>query len=233
MTSQAPPFQTPGRSSDDLVASLLGPAFLALAAWFLFNPDVTGIPQAIPARVDPAQVTTQPLRRPLDDPPSIEAGGFRLRCSECHRLFRSPVQASKRLMQHRDVILDHGLNDRCFGCHDRGNRERLALGSGDTLPFSEAPRLCAECHGTTYRDWQRGTHGKTTGYWNPALGAQKRLSCIECHDPHAPAFAAMVPLPGPQTLRMGTPHGAGAEGVRRHDPLRPRAPASAGEEGRP
>ena len=38
--------------------------------------------------------------------------------------------------------------------------------------------------------------------------SQKRLSCTECHDPHAPAYEAFHPLPGPHTLRMsdGNPH---------------------------
>lgn len=213
------------------MAGLIGPAFLALAAWFMVNPGVTRIPRAELARVDPREITTQPLRRPLEDPPTFVSGGFRLRCNECHRLFDSPAELAKRLMQHREVVLDHGFNDRCFACHDRADRERLVLGGGRTLPFAQAPRLCAECHGTTYRDWERGTHGKTSGYWNPALGPQKRFSCIECHDPHVPAFAPMSALPGPQTLRMGTPRRPEHEG--RHDPLRPRAPRAATEEAGP
>jgi hypothetical protein len=221
MASPWPPSHATRLSANDLVAALIGPAFVGLAVWFLLNPDVAGIPRVVPTRVDRQEISTRPMRQPLDDPPAIEAGGFRLRCNECHRFFLPPPQPSRRLMQHRDVVLDHGLNDRCLSCHDHFDRERLVIRSG-SLPFSEAPRLCAECHGTTYRDWERGTHGKTMGSWDAALGARHRLSCIECHDPHVPAFAPMSALPGPQTLRMGAlhrphrPHG--------HDPLRPWAP---------
>jgi hypothetical protein len=98
------------------------------------------------------------------------------------------------------------MNDWCFNCHDVAERERLVLQDTTTVMFVEVPVLCAQCHGTTYRDWQRGMHGKTTGSWDKASGNQRRLLCTECHNPHGPAYGKLVPLPGPNTLRM-TPEG--------------------------
>ena len=79
------------------------------------------------------------------------------------------------------------------------------LQSKESIPYSGVTRLCAGCHGPTYRDWERGMHGRTDGYWDETLGEPHRLSCTECHDPHWPRIPAMepvAPLPPPHTLRM-------------------------------
>jgi hypothetical protein len=54
--------------------------------------------------------------------------------------------------------------------------------------------LCAKCHGTIYRDWKAGVHGRENGYWNTQLGDKTKLRCIQCHDPHSPKFKDMKPL---------------------------------------
>ncbi len=62
--------------------------------------------------------------------------------------------------------------------------------------------LCGECHGPILRDWDQGIHGKTVGYWDPEQGDEEmtvRLLCVECHLPHNPTFAPMMPLAGPIT----------------------------------
>ncbi len=100
-------------------------------------------------------------------------------------------------------MLDHGLNDRCLNCHDHENRDRLRLHGTKTIGFDDVQELCAKCHGPTFRDWELGIHGRTNGYWDEASGEARKLLCTECHDPHAPAFPDIAPLPGPNTLRMG------------------------------
>ncbi|MHC4427396.1 MAG: hypothetical protein ACYS0D_02180 [Planctomycetota bacterium] len=206
---------------DGLVLGLIGPVFLALAAWFWFSRNDVSVPHTGAVEVARADITTRPMRQPLPDPPFIISGGYRLSCMECHRLMTPPVQPHPRLMQHRHIQLGHGVNDQCFNCHDRLDRERLLLRTGETVPFADAPRLCGQCHGTTWRDWQRGVHGRSNGYWDRSRGTLRRLSCVNCHDPHAPAFDPMVPLPGPRTLRMGEPDVAShTEQVHRHNPLR-------------
>jgi hypothetical protein len=142
---------------------------------------------------------------------------------DCHMLFPAMDEPPERLQQHTDIVLDHGINDRCRNCHDTVNRDRLVLQSGESIPFSEVVELCAKCHGPTYRDWQRGMHGRTNGFWNVVMGDAWRLNCIECHDPHNPRFPAMdplIPLPPPNTLRMGRRRGHSSDIPEEADPLR-------------
>ncbi len=204
-----------------LVGYLIAPVFLLLAVWFVWGPDPNDIPRTEAVTISDDQITTRPVREVLSNAASIIVGGYRLGCMECHKLFESPSESPRRLMQHMDIELNHGLTERCLDCHDKDNRNELALTGGATVPFTDVPRLCGKCHGPTYRDWQRGMHGRTNGYWDQSRGEQRRLSCIECHDPHAPAFDPMQSLPGPNTLRMGDPDRArdGEKGSKRN-PLR-------------
>jgi hypothetical protein len=161
------------------------------------------------------------VRTVQSDPPFITIGSYQHRCNDCHRLFRPALERLGVLMQHSHILLDHGMNDNCFNCHERGNRERLVLRNGRTASFTDVPLLCAQCHGPTYRDWQRGMHGKDMEFWNADAGPIERLVCTQCHDPHAPAYPDFVPLPPPNTLRMGSPPSPSLESHARHRPLQP------------
>jgi hypothetical protein len=77
----------------------------------------------------------------------------------------------------------------------------LRRASGEPIPFSESYKLCGQCHGPQYRDWQSGVHGKRTGEWD---GQKEYLLCVNCHDPHSPKFKPLVPLPPP--VRPGQSH---------------------------
>lgn len=192
---------------------MLGAGFLVLAAWLIVASGRPDIPIAPAAQVDPAALVVGPRRPAMGDPPHTTAEGLPENCNACHQVFTSAHPAGTRLSFHAEIHLNHGLNDRCVNCHDSADRERLTLRDARTIPFSETPLLCAQCHGTTYRDWQRGTHGKTLGSWITGSPNQHRLTCNECHNPHSPRYEAYVPLPGPRTLRMGDGAGSGA-----HDP---------------
>jgi len=209
-------------SSGTATSLLLLPIFLALAAWFVFGPRAADVPITATADVAPEQVQGAPLRRPLGDPPLVLINSFERNCMDCHRVFPSFTGTQSRLRQHENIVLDHGMNDRCLNCHDNEDRDRLALHDGTTIGYGQVELLCAQCHGTTYRDWQRNGHGKVTGYWAERYGPMRRLTCTECHDPHAPAFEPFVPLPGPHTLRMGDPagHVAPPTVAERDSPLR-------------
>ena len=61
----------------------------------------------------------------------------------------------------------------------------LMLANGTPIGFEESYRLCGQCHGTIFRDWREGIHGRREGYWN---GAKSYQLCAHCHNPHAPAF---------------------------------------------
>lgn len=187
-----------------IVQMALAVIFLTLAIWFLF-----GAGEAIPSLPEPTQVSeeqlaTTPARRALTDPPLYRNAGFDYECQECHRLFSSMPETDRVLMRHRNIELDHGLNDRCFNCHHNEDRNLLALQGGETVTYSNSPQLCGKCHGPTFRDWQQGMHGRTIPSATEPAG-RVRLKCTECHDPHAPAMAGMELLPGPNTLRMGDP----------------------------
>lgn len=182
------------------------------------GPTTADIPIADPVVVTESDLAVGPRRQAMSDPPMSQIGEVDQTCNACHRIFTSIDKPVGQHSMHGEIVLAHGLNSRCFNCHDREDRERLSLHDGSTISFTEVAMLCAQCHGTVFRDWQRGTHGKTLGYWDTTRGDALRLRCSECHDPHAPAYSAMTPLPGPRTLRMGEQH-AEHESDGRHRPL--------------
>jgi hypothetical protein len=138
---------------------------------------------------------------PVPAPPFTE-GIFP--CMECHAGF--PPNPERRPLEgmHSDIVLHHDEKNRwCLDCHDANDRNQLRLASGALIPFTESYRLCGQCHGTQYRDWKSGIHGKRTGYWD---GPKRYLLCVHCHNPHRPRFAPLQPLPPPirpQFLRSG------------------------------
>ena len=191
-----------GRPSlDDIFVWVIPMALVALAAVFVALPSDVRIPIGGSPAVDPVLFAPGPFRGAMREAVTL-VGGFEQKCNSCHRLFESREPTAVELSQHTHLRHDHGMNDRCFNCHDNADREKLVLHDGTLIPVSEAPRLCGQCHGPTYRDWEMGIHGKTTGSWDKSTGLQERLRCNECHDPHAPAFPQFAPLPGPNTLRM-------------------------------
>lgn len=200
---------------------LIGPAFLVLAAWFVFGPAVTTVPPALSPSVAAAAIDPGPRRDLASDPPRVTLGGFERTCMDCHRLFQTSDDRPRVLQQHADLVLDHGPNVKCSTCHHWTDRDRLARIDGTPLPYSEGVALCAQCHSSRHRDWEAGVHGRATGAWDPRRPDRMRLRCTQCHDPHAPhrgAMSPVAPLPGPNTLRMGGAsehdHDAGT-----HDPL--------------
>jgi hypothetical protein len=117
-----------------------------------------------------------------------EERGVPVSCETCHEEHLQP--------QHANIVLRHAEDQRtCFGCHDPDDRDTLRLANGTRIAFDQSYRLCGQCHGTKYRDWKEGLHGKRTGMWD---GDVKYLLCVHCHqNPHQPAFPPMEPLPPP------------------------------------
>jgi hypothetical protein len=122
------------------------------------------------------------------------------RCVACHEQAKKPVacetchekQSGKA---HANIVLRHAEDQRgCLDCHDQEDRDRLQLANGTTIPFSESFRLCGQCHGTQFRDWKVGLHGKRTGAWN---GRREYRLCVHCHYPHEPRFQPMAPVAKP------------------------------------
>jgi hypothetical protein len=138
---------------------------------------------------------------PVPAPPFTE-GIFP--CMECHAGFAPNPERRPLEGMHTDIVLHHDEKNRwCLDCHDANDRNQLRLASGALIPFTESYRLCGQCHGTQFRDWRSGIHGKRTGFWD---GPKRYLLCVHCHNPHSPHFAALQPLPPPirpQFLRSG------------------------------
>lgn len=205
-----PPTENEPDFSAGIIPWAVALCLITLAAWMLIGPEildsvVLDISEVQPEslRVIPiSDMSTDPRRENVGNPPMITIGGIKRRCDDCHKLFTSPAETTRPLYQHTHIVLNHGMNDRCFNCHDRDNRDRLTLRGTTTIPYVEVSRLCAKCHGLTYRDWQKGMHGRTNGYWDISQGTQVRLECIQCHNPHSPAYPQFKPLPPPHTLRL-------------------------------
>ena len=93
------------------------------------------------------------------------------------------------MLVHKNVKLSHGgVRVWCLDCHSPDNRNYLLpLSDGKPIDFEHSYLLCGKCHGTKYRDWRNGIHGRRTGYWN---GEKTYYRCVSCHDPHSPEIQA-------------------------------------------
>ena len=121
-------------------------------------------------------------------------------CRACHGPEKDfPVNFKRRedLLVHRNVKLLHGgVRVWCLDCHHHDNRDYLLpLSDGKLIDFEHSYLLCGKCHGTKYRDWRNGIHGRRTGHWN---GEKTYYLCVSCHDPHSPKFKPMEPMPPPR-----------------------------------
>ena len=127
-------------------------------------------------------------------PPPFSEGIFP--CSQCHA---DMVVNKKRrkLYYHTNIqkMFNHAEKQRwCLDCHNPDDRDKLRLASGRLITFEESYYLCGQCHGTIFRDWKAGVHGKRTGMWN---GKKEYRLCVHCHNPHSPRFKPLKPLPPP------------------------------------
>lgn len=125
-------------------------------------------------------------------PPPFTPGIFP--CSQCHQGMPVNRKQRKLEMMHQEIVLKHMPDGWCFDCHNPDNRDKLRLANGKLVSFEESYYLCGQCHGTVFRDWKVGLHGKRTGMWN---GEKQYLLCVHCHWPHAPVFKPIQPLPPP------------------------------------
>ncbi|NOZ82876.1 MAG: hypothetical protein GXN98_03550 [Euryarchaeota archaeon] len=126
-----------------------------------------------------------------------EAGG---RCTVCHaQLVPNPnprdLSGAPAEPNHRFELKHGGGRFWCLTCHSAVNRDMLKLSNGTQIPFSSAPQLCGQCHGTIYRDWEERIHGRWVGEIDsPRPGA----ICTDCHNPHDPEFKPIEPEKPPE-----------------------------------
>lgn len=128
-------------------------------------------------------------------PPPFTDGIFP--CTDCHIDIEPNPERRALVDMHDDIdaIFNHDSDNRwCLDCHDINSRDSLRTASGKLLGFDESYKLCGQCHGDKLRDWKVGVHGQRTGQWN---GEKQYLLCVHCHDPHAPRFEKLEPMPPP------------------------------------
>jgi uncharacterized CHY-type Zn-finger protein len=187
----------------------LAGAFLALALAFSLDPwDRPPKSLAIPL-VDTNFISTATARISAEE--LVRSGGDAsgLECYACHEKDKPPklkLNAEGDVVvpkEHEDIVMGHGRhhrNNNCYNCHDESNLELLQTRDGRHLKIVDSPPLCGSCHGPTYRDWEAGVHGRTSGYWRRELGPIDRKVCTSCHNPHSPPFPPRPPAPGPHLL---------------------------------
>jgi len=140
----------------------------------------------------PLMVASQTKDYPVP-PPTISERKFP--CMQCHDNWSTKTSKRQLKMNHADVVLKHDEKQRwCLDCHDAQNRNQLRLLNQDRIDFDRSYDLCGQCHGTIFRDWQAGVHGKRIGNWN---GTKLYRLCVHCHDPHQPTYAPVKPEPKP------------------------------------
>jgi hypothetical protein len=166
-----------------------------------FWPIFVNLPEG-PPRVDTGR--TDDLGRPIT-----------VSCASCHAaLTPNPARKSPDeppMQFHQGLTFDHGGLS-CLSCHNPNNYNTLRLADGAAVPYPDVMTMCAQCHAPQARDWEHGAHGGMTGYWDRTRGERIRKSCIDCHDPHAPAFPAMTPTFKPIDRFLGPAHGDGPPG---------------------
>ncbi len=197
------------RDPTPAVLTTLSLAFTALAAAFFL--DLWGHPRhlaQIPP-VDPQFLQPSTIRTSYVQLIQVKADLSDFDCYACHEKNKPPplrFDTNQNLIipsEHSNIVMGHGRHNRnnnCFNCHNEQNLELLQTRDGREVKLAESTPLCGSCHGPTYRDWEAGVHGRTSGHWNRTAGEYKRQICVDCHNPHLPKIPPRKPAPGPNPL---------------------------------
>ncbi|MCM2372188.1 hypothetical protein [Aporhodopirellula aestuarii] len=143
---------------------------------------------------------TVTIRRP-DGPPRIELAGSdpqgrsgTVACSTCHSV-RPPAFQNRNATTldefHQGMQFNHGTIA-CYSCHNPDDADSLRLADGTRVDYSDVMTLCSQCHGPQATSFAHGAHGGINGFWDLSRGPQVKNNCVDCHDPHAPAFPKMI-----------------------------------------
>lgn len=119
--------------------------------------------------------------------------------------------AAKSGSQIRNEHFQHQKD--CQTCHQNNNKD-LHLLTGKAVLQNEIPIMCGQCHGIVKRDWDQNIHGKKMDSWNSQNS--RRISCIQCHDPHSPVFKKMQAEPVPQKPKLLIPKKHSKNNSREH-----------------
>lgn len=214
LPNEQPPPERSGASTNRLLAGL-GVAFAVLAVAFVA--EIWGRPptlRRIPL-VAASFLETKPIRQSYADLVAAKEDLSDYDCYACHEKNKPPpikFDANHKIIipkEHKNIEMGHGSHDRnnlCYNCHNEQNILTFQARDGRELKFDQSTPLCGSCHGPTFRDWEAGAHGRTSGFWDRKLGEPLRLACVNCHDPHNPTIPTREPAPGPHSLHE-PPHG--------------------------
>lgn len=193
------------------VLAALCTAFLACAAAFVS--DLWGKPSPGPSIPLVSDEFTNTATARVSGAETIRTGGDAsgMDCYACHDRKAGPPKLTLDKdnnfvlpKEHDDLVMHHGSHNRnnnCYNCHNESNLEMLQTRDARQLKLIDSTPLCGSCHGPTYRDWNAGVHGRTSGLWTHKDGEFTRQACVSCHDPHSPRFPSRKPAPGPHNLR--------------------------------
>lgn len=169
--------------------------------------------EAVPANARHSTTVNQPSTLGVVDTPVKDVHGTSVgvACVTCHGPDATTAWAAlPGEAFHTGVNLKHG-SIACASCHDPVDRTKLRLADGTSLEFADAMSLCAQCHGPQFRDYSHGSHGGMTGYWDTRRGPRERNHCVDCHAPHTPQYAKVMPVFPPADRRpLGAAHPVGA-----------------------
>lgn len=146
-----------------------------------------------------ATITRAPTHLGVVDTPLRDVHGapIGVACETCHG--PSPAEAWTATPGepfHTGVELAHGKLT-CDYCHTE-DRLGFRLADGSRLERPESMMLCAQCHGVQVRDYNHGSHGGMSGYWDTQQGPRVRNHCVACHAPHSPAYERVMPVHPPK-----------------------------------
>jgi len=147
-------------------------------------------------------------------------------CADCHEFMDTNDSVRElEVAEGHPAVLQHGGGAMwCLSCHQGPNYDSVQNLMGQPIDFDEGYRVCSGCHGVRFREWTHGGHGKRVANWQ---GERVLFSCVECHNPHAPAIAPRTPQP-PPPVRAGLERVNGSK----HEPagVRPWLREGAGSE---
>jgi len=157
------------------------------------------------ARLYPVE-THSPTTLGVADTSLTEGRTIGVSCETCHgptpsRSWAASPDGPETF--HETIEIEHG-DLSCSTCHDHEDRTLLHLADGSPLDLRDAMTLCAQCHGVQFRDYRRGSHGGMSGYWDLRRGPRLRNHCVDCHAPHAPAYASVLPVHPPRDRYLQT-----------------------------
>lgn len=118
------------------------------------------------------------------------------------------AQPSSKTLSVADVTKSyrHIENQKkCRNCHVTDQGAGIKFLTGKSLQRKEIPELCGQCHGVVKRDWENSIHGKKLDTWK---SSGRKLTCVDCHDPHDPKFKSMKAYPPPKRPEFGIEKGS-------------------------